>query len=114
MGPFKSDLSRDDLGKLLIEITKEEIEQHGFVPESEILNPVFESKFGEHIKKIGLFDLGILMRRNEVIMEAAEIKQIENIVRLTKAFDAYLRTKKEEKEEKTQKFLVQRLGKIAA
>lgn len=114
MTTLNKGMSRDELGKALIELTKEEIKQHGDIPSPEILNPVFEGKFGELVKGLSLFDLGVLIRRNEVITEAAEKKQISNIVRLTKAFDAYLRTKKAEKAEKTQKFLVAKLTQMAA
>lgn len=106
-------LSRDELGKTLIELAKEEIERRSGIPDIETLKPIFESKFGDLIKTYGLFDLGLLIKRNEVIMEAAEKKQVTSIVKLTQAFDTYLKNKKEEKEKKTQEFLAKKLEKMA-
>ncbi|MFH1182635.1 MAG: hypothetical protein V1690_00025 [Candidatus Moraniibacteriota bacterium] len=106
--------SRDDLGKTLIGLAKEEIQRHSGIPDIETLKPVFDSKFGELLKGYGLFDLGVLIKRNEVIMEAAKRKQVASIVKLTQAFDAYLKNKKEEKEKKTREFLAKRLQKMAA
>lgn len=106
-------MSRDELGKALIELTKNEIEQHGDIPNQEILDPVFESQFGELVKGLSLFDLNVFIRRNEVITEAAQRKQIDNIVRLTKAFNVYLCAKRDEKEKKTQDFLAKKLEQMA-
>jgi len=113
MEPDKT-LTRDELGREIIALAKEEIEKHNDIPIQEILNPVFESKFGETIKVLGLFDLAVLMRRNEVIQDTARAKDIQNIVRLTEAFAKYLETKKEEKEQKTKDFLTKKLAQMAA
>jgi len=111
---LKKEMGRDELGKALIELTKEEIQEHGRVPDLEILEPVFKNKFGEHLKSLGLFDLGIMIRRNEVIMDAAQGKGVDSIVHLTEALNSHLQAKREEKEKKTQTFLAQRLTKMAA
>lgn len=113
MEQSKKYLSRDELGKTLIELAKEEIEKRSGIPDIETLKPVFDSKFGELLKGYGLFDLGVLIKRNEVIKEAAARKQVTSIVKLTEAFDAYLKNKKEEKEKKTREFLANRLQKMA-
>lgn len=107
-------LSRDELGKTLIDLAKEEIQRHSGIPDIETLKPVFESKFGDLLKGYGLFDIGVLIKRNEIIMQAAERKQVASIVKLTQAFDTYLKNKKAEKEKKTREFLAKRLHKIAA
>jgi hypothetical protein len=107
-------LSRDELGREIIALAKEEIEKFGDIPGQEVLNPVFESKFGEKIKVMGLFDLAVLMRRNEVIRDTAQAKNIQNIVRLTEAFAQYLETKKAEKEQKTKDFLTKKMTQMAA
>jgi len=114
MDQIKKDMSREELGKMLIELAKEEMEQYGFVPDAETLNVVYEKKFGDFLKSCGLFDLRVLIRQNEIIMEAAEKKQVDNIVRLTQAFDEYLRAKKEEKEQKTRLYLAAKLEKMTA
>ena len=114
MDQIKKDMSREELGKVLIGLAKEEMEQYGFVPDTVTLNSVYENKFGEFLKSCSLFDLKVMIHQNEIIMEAAEKKQIDNIVRLTQAFDQYLRAKKEEKEKKTREFLASRLEKMAA
>lgn len=105
--------SRDELGKTLIGLAKEEIQLHRSIPDLETLKPVFETKFGVMINTYGLFDLGLLIERNKIIMEAAVKKQVESIVKLTQAFDAYLKNKKEEKEKKTGEFLGKRLKRTA-
>jgi hypothetical protein len=107
-------ISRDELGREIITLAKEEIEKHGDIPGQEALNPVFESTFGERVKVMGLFDLGVLMKRNEVIRDAAKAKDIQNIVRLTDAFAQYLETKKAEKETKTKDFLTKKMAQMAA
>lgn len=114
MDNLKKEMSRDELGKVLIDLAKDEIEKNADIPSLDVLSPIFDDKFGEMIKGLSLFDLGILIRRTEVITEAAEKKQINNIVRLTKAFDSYLRTKRDEKDKKTQEFLAKKLQQIAA
>lgn len=106
--------SRDELGKALIELAKEEIQRHSGIPNFETLKPVFESKFGELLKGYGLFDLSLLIERNIIIMKAAEKKQVESIVKLTQAFNEYLRGKEREKEIKTKEFLAKKLEKVAA
>lgn len=113
MPTTKKYLSRDDLGKTLIELAKEEIKRNRGIPDLETLKPVFENKFGLTINTYGLFDLGLLIERNKVIMEAAVKKQVDSIVKLTQVFDAYLKNKKEEKEKKTREFLAKRLKQTA-
>jgi len=54
--------SRDELGKTLIGLAKEEIERHSGIPNIETLKPVFDSKFGDLLKGYGLFDLGVLIK----------------------------------------------------
>ena len=114
MEQIKKDLSREELGKILINLAKEEMEQYGFVPDAATLNAVYEEKFGDFLKSCSLFNLRILIRQNEIIMEAAEKKQVENIVRLTQAFAEYLNAKKEEKEQKTRQYLNMKLEEMAA
>jgi len=114
MDQLKKDMSREELGRIMIELAKEEMEQVGFVPDAETLNSVYEKKFGEFLKTLSLFDLRVLIRENEIIMETAEKKQIENLVRLTQALDKYLRGKKEEKEQVTRRYLTAQLEKMAA
>lgn len=106
--------SRDELGKTLIELAKEEIQRHSGIPDLDTLKPVFESKFGDLLRGYGLFDLGVLIKRNEIIMQASERKKVDSIVKLTQAFDAYLKNKKEEKEKKTREFLAKKFEKVTA
>jgi len=114
MDQIKKGMSREELGKVLIELAKEEMEQYGFVPDAETLNSVYEKKFGDFLNSCGLFDLRVLIRQNEIVMEAAEKKQVDNIIRLTKAFDQFLKTKREEKERKTRLYLAAKLTTMAA
>jgi len=107
-------ISRDELGREIIALAKEEIEKHGDIPSQEVLDPVFESTFGERVKVMGLFDLGVLIKRSEIIRDMAHTKNIQNIVRLTDAFAKYLETKKEEKEKKTRDFLTKKMAQMAA
>lgn len=114
MEQIKKGISREELGKVLIGLAKEEMEQYGFVPDVDTLNSVYEKKFGEFLKSCNLFDLKVLIRQNEIIMETAEKRQVDNIIKLTQAFDQYLRNKKELKEQITRKYLTAQLEKMAA
>jgi len=107
-------INRDELGQLMIKLAKEEIEKNGFVPDNDTLLALYESKFGPYIQYCDLYDLGLLIEESRVIAEAAEKKQIDNIVRLVSAFQEYLKNKKEEKEKKTRIYLAEKLEKMAA
>jgi|GEM_PF-2008346 len=108
-------ISRDELGREIINLAKEEINKTEGIPEQEVLNTVFESKFGEMVKPMGLFELVILMKRNEVIRETAQKRgDVPSIVLLTDAFAKYLEVKKVEKETKTKEFLAKKMAQMAA
>ncbi|MBM3256360.1 MAG: hypothetical protein FJZ04_02740 [Candidatus Moranbacteria bacterium] len=105
-------ISRDELGKLLIEMAKSEMEKAGFVPDKETLKIIYDEKFGQYLRYLDVFDLEILILENLVIQRTAERKQVENIARIAEAFGEYLETKKEEKEKRTRAFLAGKLGKM--
>jgi hypothetical protein len=106
-------VSRDELGKLLIEMAKSEIEKAGFVPDKETLKVIYDQKFAQYLRYLDLFDLEILILENLVIKKTAEKKQVGNITRIAEAFDEYLKGKKQEKEKRTRAFLAGKLEKVA-
>lgn len=106
-------ISRDELGKILLQMAKEEIEKFGSVPEKEALQKIYEDKFGAYMRYCDLFDLELLIRENSLIHRTAEEKKIENIVRLTNAFEEFLKQKREEKDKRTKDFISKKLEKIA-
>jgi len=105
-------INRDVLGKILISMAKEELEKSGTVPEEGKLLLIYENRFGEYLKARDIFDLNVLARQNQIIAQTAREKQIENIIRLTEAFNKFLEAKLREKEERTRNFFRERLEKM--
>lgn len=100
-------ISRDELGQLLLEMAKEYISES--VPSEDELSKVYEEKFGKYLKSCDLFDLEIILKENAIISQMATEKNIQNIALLTSAFEKFLSAKKTEKEEKVKEYLEKRL-----
>ncbi len=102
-------ISRDELGQLLLGMAKEEMDKAGTIPTEEVLVSTYEEKFGSYLKLRDLFDLEILAKENKIIDEMAKEKDIQNVGLLTEAFSKFIQNKKTEKEQKIRAYLAKRL-----
>ncbi len=102
-------ISRDELGQLLLDMAKESIDNSGSIPETAELEKIYEEKFGAYLKNCDLFDIEIILKENAIIAQMAKEKGIQNIEFLTAAFERFLNAKKIEKERKVREYLSKRL-----
>jgi len=107
---LKKNLSRDELGKMVIEFAKEEIDKNGSLPEEEILKEGYQKEFEPFLKSCGLFDLEVLKRSNKEILETAKSKNIESIISLANSLDNYLEEKRMTKEKELRDYTAKSLS----
>ncbi len=106
---LRNDLSRGELGKIIIDLAREEIENNGSIPDNTVLENVYNKEFEDFLRSCSLLDLEVIIKSNNKVLEAAKEKNIESIITLSQVLDTYLKTKRDEKERELREYTAKSL-----
>lgn len=102
-------VSRYELGYILLKMAEEKIKDSGSVPGKEQLLSTYEEKLGSMLNALGLFDISLVARQNKIISEMARERGKDKVVLLSEAFGELLETKRKNAESKIREYLVKKM-----